>query len=138
MTSRWFAVIIAILFISGIAVSFIDTALAAPASPAGPSAGKPGGGATKPGGGTEKPSDYLFALYTWLLGSVGISALFAFVWGGVLYMFSGANLSKVEDARKWIKNGVIGLVLAAVSFLLLNTINPDLVGGFNLTGFTSW
>lgn len=82
--------------------------------------------------GATNPSGYLNNLYKWLLGAVGISALFAFVMGGVLYMFSGTNLTKVEQAKGWIWNGLGGIVLAAISYLLLYTINPDLVGGFDL------
>lgn len=82
--------------------------------------------------GATNPSGYLANLYKWLLGAVGISALFAFVMGGVLYMFSGTNLTKVEQAKGWIWNGLGGIVLAAISYLLLYTINPDLVGGFDL------
>lgn len=78
------------------------------------------------------PSIYLDKLYIWFLGFVGIAAMFAIVMGGVMYMFAGANLTKTEQAKKWITNAVWGIVLAAVSVLLLRTINPDLVQGFNL------
>ncbi len=96
-----------------------------------------GGAGTKSGGaGTEStsdPSKYLNNLYRWFLGAVGISALFAIVLGGVLYMFSGTSLTKTENARRWNSNGIWGIVLAAISFLLLYTINPDLVThGFDL------
>jgi len=79
------------------------------------------------------PADYLNSLYAWLLGFVGISAMFAFVYGGVIYMFSGTNITQASQATRWITNGVYGLVLAATSVLLLSTINPDLVGGFDLS-----
>ena len=94
--------------------------------------GSGGGGGGSGGGGSSNPSDYLFNLYKWFLGAVGISALFAIVTGGVLYMFSGTSLTKTDQARGWIQNGIWGIVLAAISYLLLNTINPDLVKGFNL------
>lgn len=76
---------------------------------------------------------YLDKLYLWFLGFVGVAALFAIVLGGVLYMFSGANLTKVEQAKRWIWNAIFGIVLAATSYLLLQIINPDLVQhGFNI------
>ncbi|MBI4132155.1 MAG: hypothetical protein HY474_00815 [Candidatus Sungbacteria bacterium] len=78
-------------------------------------------------------SNYLSQIYIWFLGFVGIAALFAITLGGVMYMFSGANITKTEQARKWITNAIWGIILAAASFLILNTINPDLVThGFNL------
>lgn len=76
---------------------------------------------------------YLNDLYIWMLGFVGIAALFAIVMGGVLYMFSGTNLTKVESAKRWIWNAVFGIILAAGGVLLLRIINPDFVThGFDL------
>ena len=74
---------------------------------------------------------YLEALYRWLLGLVGLAALFAFVYGGILYIFSGAIASTAE-AKRWITNGVLGLVIAGISYLILYTINPNLVRTFNI------
>ena len=68
-----------------------------------------------------------------MLGFVGIAALFAIVAGGVIYMFSGTSLTKVDSAKRWISNAIFGVILAAASILLLEIINPDLVThGFNL------
>ena len=76
---------------------------------------------------------YLDSLYLWFLGFVGVAALFAIVLGGILYMFSGANLTKVEQARGWIRNAIFGIVLAATSYLILFIINPNLVQhGFDI------
>lgn len=93
------------------------------------------GGTSGPGGtgGQQNPTAYLSSLYMWFLGFVGIAALFAIVYGGVLWMFS-TSLTSTGEARKWIQNAIFGLVLAGASWLLLNTINPDLVQGFDLQG----
>lgn len=93
-------------------------------SPAGP------GGVPAVTGGQSQA--YLQSLYKWFLGFVGVAALFAFVMGGVLYMFAGANITTTAQARKWITNGVLGLLIAAASYLLLRAINPELVGGFDI------
>lgn len=94
---------------------------------------EPGDGGAKPGdSGVKPPSTYLSNLYLWFLGFIGIAALLALVIGGVMYMFAGANESLVGEAKKWIWNAIWGIVIAAFSFLLLNTINPDLVQGFNI------
>lgn len=93
--------------------------------------GPPGAGHGPPG--TVEPGPYLSNLYIWFLGFVGIAALFAIVYGGVLYMFSGANLTKADQGRTWITNAIWGIVLAAAAYLILFTINPDLVThGFDL------
>lgn len=90
------------------------------------------GSSVTPAPNVTPPSVYLGNLYLWFLGFVGIAAVFALVTGGLLYMFSGPNITKTEQARKWITNAIYGVILAAVSVLLLRTINPDLVGGFDL------
>jgi len=77
--------------------------------------------------------DYLNDLYVWMFAFVGIAALFAIVMGGVMYMFSGTSLTKVDSAKRWISNAIFGIILAAVSYLLLSIINPDLVThGFDI------
>lgn len=75
---------------------------------------------------------YLTHLYQWFLGFVGIAALLGIVIGGVMYMFAGANITKVDAARGWITNAFVGILIAAFSYLLLKTINPDLIQGFNI------
>lgn len=100
--------------------------------------GNTGGNSGNTGGnsGNTGPVDvpkYLSSLYYWFLGVVGIAALFAIVFGGVLYMFSGTSLTKTEQARSWIANGIYGIIIAAFSFILLYVINPDLVNhGFDI------
>ncbi len=79
-----------------------------------------------------KPGPYLSSLYLWFLGFVGIAALLAMVIGGVMYMFAGANESLVGEAKKWFWNAIWGIVIAAFSYLLLSTVNPDLVRGFDI------
>lgn len=74
---------------------------------------------------------YLDYLYMWMLGFVGIAALFAVVYGGIYYIFSGA-VSSTAEARKWITNGIIGLIIAGASYVILRTINPDLVIKFDI------
>ncbi len=66
-------------------------------------------------------------LYVFGLSLVGISALIMFVFGGVEYMTAGDNQGRVNQARSFMGNAIFGLVLALISFLILFTINPDLV-----------
>lgn len=80
---------------------------------------------------TRTANSYFDYLYAWLLGFVGLAALFAMVYGGVLYIFSGA-IGTTTEAKRWITNGIIGLIIAGGSYLLLRTINPDLVREFNV------
>lgn len=80
----------------------------------------------------QTAQDYLKNLYNFLLGFVGIAAMGSIVYGGVLYIISAGNPSRVGAAKDAIWNGIIGLVVAGFGYLILVTINPDLVGGFDL------
>jgi hypothetical protein len=54
------------------------------------------------------------------------------IWGGIIKMTTD-SWSKTDEANKKIQNAVYGLVLALVSWLLLYTINPDMVTFSNNT-----
>lgn len=79
----------------------------------------------------SSPSSFLNSLYVWMLGVVGLTSLFALVWGGVLYIFSGA-IDSTAEAKRWMTNAFFGLLIAGASYLILRTINPELVKKFNI------
>jgi hypothetical protein len=85
---------------------------------------------TIPGGPTEGTAvsltDYIRDIYLFGLAIVGLAALGALVYGGFTYMLSETITTK-EDAKKWIWGALSGLVLGLAAYLILNTINPDLV-----------
>lgn len=74
--------------------------------------------------------DLLARIYYFLLSLVGISALVMFVWGGIEYMLAGDK--DPGKAKERMKNAVYGLVLALTSYLILYTINPDLVSRLDI------
>ncbi len=83
----------------------------------------PGG----PAAGTEVTlTDYIRYIYLFGLSLIGITALGALVYGGFTYMLSDTITSK-DDAKKYIWGAISGLVLGLAAYLILNTINPDLV-----------
>jgi phosphoglycerol transferase MdoB-like AlkP superfamily enzyme len=62
----------------------------------------------------------------------GVVAVFALILGGITYMVSEA-VGKKDEAKKRIQAAVWGLLLLAVSVLILQTINPQLLQfNFNL------
>lgn len=82
-------------------------------------------GAETPGSGTTLPGFIVYIFnFALFLGVVitGGSVLFA----GILYLTAGANRSRLEKAKSRIKYAFFGLVLLLSSYLLLNTINPNL------------
>jgi len=83
-----------------------------------------------PGGqlpaGQELPS-YINYLFIFGLGAIAILALAQMMLGGLTYILAAGNVAKVEDAKETIQQALLGLGLLLVSYLLLRTINPDLV-----------
>ncbi|MDP3057151.1 MAG: hypothetical protein Q8N37_01340 [bacterium] len=70
---------------------------------------------------------YLSGLYTFLISVVGIVAMGAIVIGGARYLTSAGNPSAIEDAKHTINSAIIGLLLAISSWVIINTINPDIL-----------
>lgn len=66
-------------------------------------------------------------LYQFGVSAVAILAVAVIIWGGFVWLTSGGNVSRIESAKEWINGAVFGLILALSSFILLNTINPQLV-----------
>lgn len=83
-----------------------------------------------PGGqlpaGQELPS-YINYLFIFGLGLIAFLALGQMMLGGLTYILAAGNVAKVENAKDTIQQALIGLGLLLVSYLLLRTINPDLV-----------
>ncbi len=49
------------------------------------------------------------------------------IWGGMEYITSFGNLSKMSSGKEKIENAVIGLLIILISYLILQTINPQLL-----------
>ncbi len=73
---------------------------------------------------------YVGNFYAFALWAGGILAFAVVVFGGVKYMVSVGNPSNQEDAKEWIKSALLGVLLLAGAYFILNLINPQLT---NLT-----
>lgn len=67
-------------------------------------------------------------IFTWALGIGGMFALGIIIYGGTMYIASAGNASRQTDAKDWIWAAVYGLILLAAGYLILNTINPAILG----------
>lgn len=76
---------------------------------------------------TQTIGEYIKQIYKYLIGTVGIVAVVVMMYGGVVWMMSLGNSSRVTEARAWIGASLIGLLLVFFSYAILRTINPDLV-----------
>ena len=73
---------------------------------------------------------YIEGIFTLIIAvAVGLAVLMI-IFGGIKYMSTDAIGGK-SDAKSTIQNALWGLLLAISAWLILNTINPDLVN-FNL------
>jgi hypothetical protein len=70
---------------------------------------------------------YLGVMYNFLISIVGVITAVMMMVGGFQYLTAGGDKSKVDAGKERIKNALVGMVLALSSFLILNTINPDLL-----------
>lgn len=64
--------------------------------------------------------------YQWALGIGGLLALGVLIFGGILYTISAGNASRQDDAKGWLLGALMGILLLFGSYLILNTINPEL------------
>ena len=71
--------------------------------------------------------DYLDIIYNVSIGSTMVLAVLMLSAGGFKYITEESFTGKA-GARETIKNALFGLLLILASYLLLQTINPDLVG----------
>lgn len=70
--------------------------------------------------------DYLNIMIKLLIGIGAVLAMVMIVMGGMEYMTSELISSK-EAGKSRIMNAMLGLVIALSSYLILNTLNPDLL-----------
>jgi len=70
---------------------------------------------------------YVKAIYKFGIWTIGIAALLMIMIGGFMYMTSAGNNATMGKAKGYITDALIGLVMAMTAYLLLYTINPDLV-----------
>lgn len=85
-------------------------------------------------------SGFLVQIYKFGLSAAIFLAFLMIVISGVQYVISGASVDKKSEAMSRIKSALFGLLLALCTWLILYTINPDLVNnGLSLdpvVGFT--
>ncbi len=66
-------------------------------------------------------------IYIWSLGVAGLLALLMSVIGAYSYMTAAGNAERASKGTEMIWASIIGLALLFGAYLLLNTINPELV-----------
>ncbi len=70
---------------------------------------------------------FIAYIYEWGISLGGIAVFVMLLWAGIQYLTSAGDPGKMSSAIKRIQSSILGLVLLLTSWLILNTINPQLV-----------
>ena len=72
-------------------------------------------------------AEYATGIYNFAVAAVVISALLMMTIGGFLYMTSAGNQAQAGTAKKIITDALLGLIVVFTIWIVLNTINEDLL-----------
>lgn len=72
-------------------------------------------------------AEYIRGLYKYGLSIGTMLAILSMMIGGVMWLISGGQQNLVKEAKAWIFAAISGSVLLFGSYLLLETLNPNLV-----------
>ncbi len=78
-------------------------------------------------GSTQYIAQYVAAIYKYGISIGAILATVVLMAAGLMWLTSGGSQEKIGQAKNYISGSIIGLVLLFGSYILLNTINPELV-----------
>ena len=65
--------------------------------------------------------------YYFIISIAGIAAFVMLIWGGIEWMTSAGNPTKIGEAKERINSAFLGLIIILSSYLILQAINPDLI-----------
>jgi len=70
--------------------------------------------------------EYITGIYSYALSIAGILAAIMLMAGGVIWLISGGDASKITQAKELITGSITGLIILSASYVILYQINPDL------------
>ncbi|MEK7209468.1 MAG: pilin [Patescibacteria group bacterium] len=73
------------------------------------------------------PANWVNYLFVFGIAVVGLAILGTVIYAGVLYLTAGDNSGKVTEAKDRLWGALIGFVILMGSYIILRTINPQLV-----------
>lgn len=69
---------------------------------------------------------YIIAVFNYALAIVAILATIVLMGAGIIWLTSGGDSGKVSKAKQLIAGSITGMIILACSWIILNTINPEL------------
>jgi hypothetical protein len=76
----------------------------------------------------NSPTELAAAVIRWIMSIVGIASVAAMVYAGILYFTSGGNEDQAGKAKKTMTYAIIGLIVAILSYVIINTL-INAIGG---------
>lgn len=81
------------------------------------------------GGAKTSVAEIIGIVVKFLLGLVGALSVLVIVIAGIMYIVSGGDEGKVDKAKSWITYALIGLAIAILGYIIVNTVITELGGG---------
>ncbi len=78
---------------------------------------------------TTNIRDFILKLTNFILSFLGLAAVVAIIYGGVLYVTSGGEQDSTDKAKKVIRFALTGIVVVVISFALVNTLISGVTTG---------
>lgn len=82
----------------------------------------------KVGDGSNSLVDNITTIITVVIAMLGILAVIVIVIGGIGYMTSSGDTQKVKKAKDTILYGIIGLIIAALAFVIVQFVISSILG----------
>ena len=82
-------------------------------------------------GGGNDLTGAVSGILTAIIAALGLVAVVVMVIGGYNYMTSSGDAGKVEKAKKTILYGLIGLIVCALAFVIVNFVISSILGQGN-------
>lgn len=73
-------------------------------------------------------ANYIISAYQFIVGSIGVVAAVMIMFNGMRWVTAGGSSENIGVAKEGISSAIVGLLIALMSYVLLNAINPALVG----------
>ena len=72
--------------------------------------------------------DILLTFIDWAIIIIGLLGVIVFIYGGFVYLTAQGEPDKIEQAKKIIIYGIVGIVVSILGYVAVKTINDLLVG----------
>ena len=77
--------------------------------------------------GSQNVSDTITNIINAIVGILGLVCVIVMIIGGVTYMTSGGDAGKVKKGKDTILYGLIGLVICALAYVLVNFVIVNII-----------